>query len=1305
MSFVHLHVHSEYSILDGFSNLEKLTGRVAELGMPAVALTDHGTMLGTMLFYREARKARIKPIIGLETYLAPRRMQDKDAGRDKSHFHLVLLAENEAGYKNLLKIATAAQLEGFYYSPRIDHSYLADHAEGLIAASACMSGEIPRALLDGDVKLAQSRLDWYLDVFGRDHFYLELQSHDIPGLPALNQQLVDLARLNKVSLIATNDVHYIHQEDAKLQDVMLAIQTGSLLSETKRMRMTGETYFLRTPDQMKALFGNIPGAIENTLEIAQRCNVNLDFAGYHIPQFQVPEGYDSRSYLRELCEAGLVQRYGDHSQDPEVRQRIEHELSVIQTMGFDSYFLIVWDLCKYAREQGIWYGVRGSGAGSIVTYVLFISNFDPLAHKLIFERFLNKDRISMPDIDLDFQDDRRSEMLEYCSQRYGEDKVAQIITFGTLGARAAIRDVGRVLDIDKGEIDRAAKMIPAGPGKPISIKEALETIPEFKQAYDEHDYMKELIDIAEKVEGVVRHVGTHAAGVVISDKPIVEYMPLHRPTSGSEDSPIKSVTQYEMADLDDLGMLKVDFLGLITLTIMQQACALIEKRHGVCLDMDHIPTDDPQAFDLLRSGQTAGVFQLEGTGMTRFLTQMAPQNLSNVIAMVALFRPGPMQFIPAYIDRLHGAPVSYRHPALEPIFAETFGIGIYQEQIMQAAVDIAGYTLSESDELRSAISKKKAEKIVLHKEKFVSGAVKKGMDAETAKSIFADWEEFARYGFNKSHASGYGILAVRTAYLKAHYPIEYFTALLSSSMNDVEKVAFYINDARNVGIEVLAPDIRFSEWNFSIEDLADGSAAIRFGLGAIKNVGMSSVEYICQVRKETSFQSLDAFVELLDLRQVGKRTLESLIKVGAMDSFGGRCALLEAMDNLMAVSASNRRSKNSGQLSIFEEMGSSMVNITLPDCVELDQKTRLGWERDLAGMYISSHPLAAYRKALTKKTTHFSSQLNDVEENGSVKVAGMVTQFRPYQTKDGKMMGFVTIEDFQGSIDLVLFTKTWEKYSRYIMPDQVILAEGKVNRRNNGLSILTDLVKPVQLEGLEEDTFSLSSGQFNATSATFLDEYIGLADYYKQYGILPSASKDCMEELSENESDLPEDEPYDWSDQEYFSSPNGKNQICEAKGSEAYAVDFKENDSVVGEEENPGELNAGFPLVVAEASVQQKDFDPDFQPASGALLPESGCLIPPLSGYQETSRMEKAVVVSLYASGDRTRDQRRIQRICGVMRSSPGNDRFVLVIHEHEKKFQIEYPDQTVGISDDLLTTLQGLAGSENVKICSLDAC
>ncbi len=737
MSFVHLHVHSTYSLLDGFSDLKKLVAKVKEMGMNSIALTDHGTMFGAIEFYNAATSAGIKPIVGLETYMAARRMTDKDSKLDKHSNHLLLLAENQTGYQNLLKIATAAQLDGFYYFPRIDHEYLAEHAEGLIASSGCMAAEIPRAIVAGDMEPVRKKMDWYYDVFGKDNFFLELQQHNIKELPMINKSLLDLGSRYQARYIATNDVHYINPDDARMQDVLLAVQTGSRLDDPGRFRMEDPSYYLRSPEEMERIFAEVPEAISNTQMIADRTRIDLEKKGYHLPQFEVPEGFTTESYLRKLCEEGLIRRYSARANDPKVRQRLEYELDVIHKMGFDAYFLIVSDLCRYARAEGVWYNARGSAAGSMVAYTLDITLVEPLDHGLIFERFLNPSRIEMPDIDLDFQDDQRSKIMEYCAKKYGSDKVAQIITFGTMGARGALRDVGRVMSIPIPDVDRIAKMIPIIPNKVMNLVEAVKESPELTELYNTDSTVRNLIDTASRMEGTVRNAGTHAAGVIIADKPIVEYAPLHRPTNGSEESPIKSVMQYEMSHVDKLGLLKVDFLGLITLTIMQRACDLIKARHGIEFNLQNIPTNDSETYEFIGKGHTAGVFQLEGNGMTRYLVQMKPKTLSNVIAMVALFRPGPMDFIPQYIRRMHGEEeVTYRHPSLEPIMKETYGIAIYQEQVMFAAIELAGYSAAEADDLRKAISKKKADAIEKHRGKFVTGAVKNQISEEIAKLNF-----------------------------------------------------------------------------------------------------------------------------------------------------------------------------------------------------------------------------------------------------------------------------------------------------------------------------------------------------------------------------------------------------------------------------------------------------------------------------------------------------------------------------------------------------------------------------------------
>src|SRR6266496_2331106 len=1078
MSFAHLHVHTEYSMLDGFSNIKKLIKRVKELEMPAVAITDHGTMFGVMDFYNAATGEGIKPIIGVEAYMAARGMADRDSKLERSSYHLLLLAENETGYQNLLKISSAAQLEGFYYYPRIDRDFLAAHSEGIICTSGCMSAEIPRALLDDKPEEAVRRMNWYYDVFGPDRFFVELQQHNIKEITDLNRKLVEMGARYSAKYIATNDVHYINPDDARLQDILLAIQTQALLTDPERMRMTDDSYYLRTPEEMSRLFAEVPDALNNTLLIAERCNVDLSFKGYHLPDFPVPEGFTAETRLRYLCEQGAQKRYSDRADRPQVRERLDYALAIIHKIGLDSYFRIVWDLCRHAKENGIWYNARGSAAGSIVAYVLEIALVDPLEHNLLFERFLNPGRISMPDIDLDFRDDRRAEMLDYCVHKYGSDKVAQIITFGTMGTKAALRDVARVMEIPLPEVDRVAKLVPFVSGRNTTMEDAM-AVPEFKEIYKSQPHLRELIDTAAKMEGTVRNAGTHAAGVVISDKPILEYLPLHRPTSNSDETPIKTVTQFEMGILDSLGMLKVDFLGLITLSVMAKACDMIEKRHGIKFDLDNIPLDDPKSFELMGNGQTAGVFQVEGGGLTRYLVQMKPKTLDNIIAMVALYRPGPMAFIPDYIARMHGeAEVEYRHPALASIFQDTYGIPVYQEQLMRAAVELAGYTPSESDELRKAISKKKKEEIEKHRNKFVAGAVKNGMDKEIAEAIYSDWEEFARYGFNKSHAADYGVIAVQTAYLKAQYPAEYMAALLSANAGETAKVAWYVAEARSMGVRVLAPEINTSGWDFEIEDAeADGKPNIRFGLGAVKNVGQAAVELIIEERdRNGKFKNLNDFARRVDLRAVGKRALECLIKVGAMDVFGNRAALLASLDRLVSISSNHFRAAEAGQMSLFGEITGVLEEITLPDVNNVDRREMLNWERELIGLYISDHPLTPYQQTFTQIVSYFSGQLHEAQHEEKIRVAGLITAVRPYMTKTNKPMGFVTLEDIQGNIELVLFPRTWQKTHEQLAVGRIIIVEGKVDMGSTPPKILVDEIR-TEIKILESVDASPSANQ------------------------------------------------------------------------------------------------------------------------------------------------------------------------------------------------------------------------------------
>ncbi|UCD99239.1 MAG: DNA polymerase III subunit alpha [Chloroflexota bacterium] len=1332
MSFVHLHVHSEYSLLDGFSNIKKMVQRAKEMGMPALALTDHGTMFGVMEFYNATTRAGIKPIVGVEAYLAARGMQDRDPQLDKRSSHLLLLAENETGYRNLLQLASAAQLDGFYYFPRIDHEFLAQHSEGLICTSGCMSAEIPRLIKNESLEAARKQLDWYYEVFGPENFYLELQEHDIPELDQINKNLVDLGRRYQAKFVATNDVHYITKEDAQLQDILLAIQTGCVLSDPNRMRMNGPSFYLRSPEEMSTLFSEVPEAISNTLLIADRCNIDLGFKGYHLPHFEVPTGETPQTYLQKLCKAGLERRYGSHMNDPQVRERLDYELDIIHKMGFDTYFLIVWDLCRYAREQRIWYNARGSAAGSIVAYSLFITLVDPLHHGLIFERFLNPGRISMPDIDLDFRDDRRAEMLEYTAQKYGDDKVAQIITFGTLGARAAIRDVGRVLDIPLSEVDSAAKLVPNIPGKPTTINDALQEVPEFKELYQSTDYFKKLIDTASHMEGVVRNAGTHAAGVIITDKPTVEYLPLHRPTSGSsETNPIKTVTQFEMSHIDELGLLKVDFLGLATLTIMARACQLIKERHGLDFNLDNIPIDDQATFELLGRGETAGVFQVEGAGMRRYLMQMKPRTLDNVIAMVALFRPGPMEFIPGYIRRMHGEEdIAYLHPALEPIFEETYGYPVYQEQLMFAVMNLAGYSAPEADDLRKAISKKQKNKLLKHREKFIQGSMERGINEKIAQDIFDEWEEFARYGFNKAHAADYGVLAVQTAYLKAHYPHEYMTALLSVNQNDTSKIALYVADCRRMGIEVAPPDINISEWDFSIEDRDGEKPIIRYGLGAVKNVGQTPVKVILEGREQAGpFQDINGFAHNVDLRQVGKRALECLVKVGALDRFGSRSALLDSLDRLVSFSGAHFRAIEIGQMTLFGPDTGLQEEFSLPElAAQVSHREELNWERELIGLYVSDHPLNPVLDILSEIVTHFSGQLSEANTDDRIRIAGMITRFRTHQTRKGQSMAFATLEDIQGEVELVIFPRAWKQVASLMEIDKLVVAEGRIDPQSSEPKLLVDSIKtdltittavkqdphtptlPPQLEPPSRDQHKLEnppSAQEDEQSKANREQ----------------PAKNLIEESGESQpaSPTPHEPPKEEFPIHEAEDSSSWSEIDEAgrpPEPDIFPAGWDLAGAVMSAVADPQGAIDSAEAAAQEVLTQQTDLPNVEHPTGGQVLganhetsltnsseispefpsqPLPQYLVSPL--VSKDSDQVQMITIVLRSSHDRLRDNLRIRQIYGTLIAYPGNDRFAFHVFERGHGYLIEFPNFTTQVCPDLLSRLKAFIPADQLRI------
>ena len=1258
MSFVHLHVHSAYSVLDGFGSPLALVKRAKELGMPALALTDHGTMFGTLDFFQAATAEGIKPIIGLETYLAPRSMHDKDVSRDKYSSHLVLLAENMTGYRNLLSIASAAQLEGFYYHPRIDKPYLAAHSEGLIATSACMSGELPRALLDNDPERAERSLAWYLDVFGKDRFFLELQDHDISELYRVNRGLIELSQKTGARLVATNDVHYVRRDDAELQDILLCVQTGKLLSDRNRMRMNNDTYYLRSPEEMQSLFSQVPQAISNTLEIAERCNIDLTRKGYHLPQFEVPAGQTASTYLRELCQEGLRRNAPQQAGSEEFQKRLDYELSVINQMGFDEYFLIVWDLCHFSREKKIWYNVRGSGNGSLVAFALDITSVEPLSHALLFERFLNPDRVTMPDIDLDFQDDRRAEVMEYCNQKYGADRVAQIITFGTMAARGAVRDVGRVMAIPLADVDRVAKLVP-GPvqGKNVPIKESIKSSSELRAVYESSDQMKTLLDTAGRMEGSLRNVGTHAAGVIISDQPLTEYLPLHRPTSSSVELPIKSVAQYDMDGINYLGLLKVDFLGLVTLTIMSKACEYIAQRHGIQLTLSNIPIDDPEVYQFISEGHTVGLFQLEGNGMTRYLVQMQPKTIHHVIAMVALFRPGPMESIPEYIANMHGEkPVVYQHEKLEPILRETYGHAVYQEQIMIAAMQLAGYSPGESDDLRSAISKKKVKEVKKHRDKFIKGAVKNGIEKKTAEDIFAHWEAFAHYGFNKSHATNYGMIAVKTGYLKVHYPVEYMTALLSAWKNDNEKCSIYVSECHNMGIEVLQPDVNHSGYDFTIEEHTEGKARIRFGLGAVKNVGQGPVETIIQARGHQAFSDLNDFIRRVDLRQVGKRPLECLIKVGALDAFGPRKALLRSIDQMVNVSASNIKAIEMGQLDLFGGGTVALPHVILPANVNVDTNEQLGWEKELLGLYVSDHPLSSHMSQIADKISHSSNQLAEVETNSKVTVGGLVKRVQPILTKKNQNMAFVTIEDQFGEVDLVMFPSVWERDNRMVEQGSLLVVEGKLQHQERGTSVLVDRVRRIGMDDSVGELFNQNSGkQYERMLENYLPDIRLLSRY--RFGeaaeLNPEVEPEPLEEFEEPEDAL-------W---------RVGLDLDEEMQAETYLVEEPE-----------------MPEAPPHFEIETYAPVPESEPQLSVDTPEQVKKQPIADAVSVVER--RVLVVQIAKDEAPERITRKIHHLHGWLGSHPGEDQFAFQFFSEGSWHEYVFPNDSVQISDSLLNQL-----------------
>jgi len=1055
--FVHLHVHTEYSLLDGAARISELVALAAELGMPALAMTDHGVMYGTIDFYNSCREHGIKPIIGCEVYVAPRSRTDRTYRVDSEPSHLVLLAKNQVGYDNLIRLVSLAYLEGLYYKPRVDRELLEEYHEGLVCLSGCVAGELPRLLLEGKEREARETARWYHELFGEDYF-IELQRHGLEAERRAEPGLLRLASELGIPVVATNDLHYTRKEDATAHDVLLCVQTGRTVDEEDRMSFQTNEFYLKSDAEMRELFGDIPEAVDNTALIAERCNLELRFGELHLPEYDLPEGHTAKTYLRELCAKGMAERYPDPGPDlaRELQERLDYELDMISRLGYCAYFLIVWDFISYARSQGIPVGPgRGSGAASLVGYVLGITNLDPLRYNLPFERFLNPERVTMPDMDIDFCYKRRDEVIDYVIDKYGEESVAQVITFGRMLARAVIRDVGRAMNMSFSDVDRIAKWVPNQLG--ITLDEALDRSPELARAYRDDEQVRALLDVARSLEGLPRHASVHAAGVVIANEPLMTYVPLQKTGDGN------IITQYDMSHLEKVGLLKMDFLGLRTLTVMEQVRNIVEKTTGECIDYDHLPLDDKKTYELISSAQTSGVFQLEGAGMRDMLRELRPSVFEDIIAAVALYRPGPMENIPAFIEAKRNGNISYLHPDLEPLLKETYGIMVYQEQIMQVGSVMAGFTLGEADILRRAMGKKDSELLETMKAKFLDGCVERGHSRRLGEQLYDLIERFADYGFNKSHSASYALLAYQTAYLKVHYPVAFMAAQLTSFMGNNDKVAEYIQECRRMDIDVLPPDINQSFGNFTVVD-----EGIRFGLTAVKNVGQGAVEALVQERKQNGrFTSLQNFLERVDLHQLNRRAVESLVRAGALDSLGvRRSQLMAVLDIAIEAAQAFHRHRDAGQVSFFElapeEDPFVAVDVEFPDLPEFPEHELLNMEREVLGIYLSGHPLQHYERDIQSRITHYTSELKSVPADTAVTIGGMITSVQRITTRRGDPMAFAQLEDFTGSVEVVLFPSIYRDVNPMLGEQRVVVIEGRVNWQEDTPKILADNLELLQ---------------------------------------------------------------------------------------------------------------------------------------------------------------------------------------------------------------------------------------------------
>jgi len=1063
--FTHLHVHTEYSLLDGMCRIPRLVERAKEMGMDSLALTDHGVMYGAIQFYLAAKEAGIKPIIGCEVYIAQDSRFSRNAN-DNNRYHLVLLAKNQTGYRNLIQLTTKAHLEGFYYRPRLDKELLEQYHQGLIALSACIAGEVPHLILEGRLDEAKQAASWYKQTFG--DFYLEIQRHPIPELEPINHGLIAISNELDIPLVATNDVHYINKEDASAHDLLLCIGTNSSIHDDKRVKMAGEYFCLKSPQEMAELYHDIPQAVENTGRIADMCNLKLEFGRLYLPEIELPEGKTADQFLADLCYEGLPRYYP--APTPEIKQRLDYELDVIEKTQFASYFLVVWDIIAFTKEHNILFGVRGSAAASIVLHCLGITEVDPIENKLVFERFLNLERQELPDIDLDFEDERRDEVISYVSQKYGQDHVAQIITFGTLGARAALRDVGRALGMPYGDVDRVARLVPFAPG--MTLARALDENSELKNIYDDDAVVRNLIDSAKRVEGIARHASTHAAGVVISRDPLTGYVPLQRASKANGEAAV--MTQFIMEDIARIGLLKMDFLGLANLTILGRVKEIIYQNRGVEIDLHHIPMDDDKTFDLLSSGETTGVFQLEGVGMRRYIKELKPTTFSDIAAMVALYRPGPMEHIPTFIKAKEDPKlIHYPHPTLSVILEETYGVIVYQEQVLFIVQALAGYSLGQADIFRKAMGKKIPEVMKKERRNFMAGARKREFSAELADEVFALIEPFAGYAFNKAHAFSYALIAYQTAYLKANYPVEYVTAFLITNAGQPEKVASAVAECRRLGITVLPPDMNRSQATFSIEQGDNHAPVICFGLAAIKNVGLGAIKPVITERnKNGDFQSIEDLCWRCDLRGMNKRVMESLIKAGAMDSLGDRGTLLHNVNSILSLAQREQRLRETGQSTMFDLWGETtplpMPSLDL-EVVGITIKEKLAWERELMGVYLSEHPFSSFASKKAPENTTLCGQIDAELVGQTVMVAGMVASVSHLFTRDRRPFASAALEDLDGRVEVMVWTKVYETTRELWQEGNILLVEGKVRLRDDRVQLNCDSVHLYQPEAVQSE--------------------------------------------------------------------------------------------------------------------------------------------------------------------------------------------------------------------------------------------